>query len=130
MSFSLLSLVQKQDIFLLFYSILYGIMLNSMMGFAPFPWLTATSLIDNVAKGMHDHFYVFTGFKRNKALRRLILSFSILNLTPILCFAFTYLRIDEIKTGYDFFRYSAYCIFGSFSIWIPKALDWLYIMGA
>jgi len=95
-----LPLCTAQEIFLLFYSILYGIMLNSMLGFSPFPLEAAIASLDHIfeKKNVYHH-YAPTSFGKNKAIRMLGLSFILINLLPFLNFACSFLKIGQINSG-------------------------------
>jgi len=77
-------LVQSQEMFMLFFSILYGMMLNSVAGLGAFPFTEALIGKDVVDEGIKK-----TGIwvKGSKTRRRLILAIVILNLLPFSYFA-------------------------------------------
>jgi len=78
------TMVQSQDMFMLFFSILYGIMLNSVAGLGAFPFAEALQRKDlvKIDKKNGD-----TWEKGPITKRRLCLSSVVLNLLPFLYFA-------------------------------------------
>jgi len=64
-----------QQVFMLFYAVLYGTTLSSMNGFFPFPWGRI--------------------FENNKARNRLILSITFLNFCPIIYFFLVFYLLKE-----------------------------------
>ena len=71
------------QIFLVTYSILYGIMLNSCMGINLFPYGQLC--------------------KNPKAIKRLIHSLLLINIIPIIVFAFFFLQLEKINKQPSFF---------------------------
>ena len=74
-------IVDGQQMFMLFFSILYGIMLNSVIGLRAFPLASAFAFKDYVCK------YQDNPWKKGyRSFKRLILSFTLLNILPFIYF--------------------------------------------
>jgi hypothetical protein len=86
---------ETHQMFMLFFSILYGIMLNSVIGLGAFPVGEALALRDLVEIRNGEKKWV-KGFKSSK---RLVLSVVILNLSPLLYFALIYYPIGDILSS-------------------------------
>lgn len=76
-------MIDGHQMFMLFFSILYGIMLNSVIGLRAFPLASAFAFRDYVSKNDEDEVWE-KGFR---SFKRLILSFTLLNILPFIYFA-------------------------------------------
>jgi len=89
-------LTPSQQMFMLFFSILYGIMLNSLMDLATFPiahFLAGEDIIHRDWSGE----YVYA--KRNTARKRFLLSLGLLNGAPLFYFALVFQSLSSIRTA-------------------------------
>lgn len=82
-------MVDGQQMFMLFFSILYGIMLNSVLGLRAFPWGFALAGEDLVWKG--------NGQSGPKSRRRLLLSIALINALPFAYFGFAFHFMSELS---------------------------------
>ncbi len=92
-------MVSSEEMFMLFFSILFGIVLSSLVGRGPFPISSAFALKDlkigkkkKGTKDVHETEWV----KGYRSLRRLTLAVILLNLLPILYFALTFTQLGSL----------------------------------
>jgi len=93
-------ILDSQQMFMLFFSILYGIMLNSLIGRGAFPITSALSFRDMVGR-WNDNGEPIWG-RGYTSLRRLFLSVAVLNIAPLVYFAivFQFIRfIGDISSS-------------------------------
>jgi len=79
-----------QEMFMLFFSILFGIMLNSLIGLGAFPWGHALAGKDLKTRINGKPKYI----KGCRSVNRLLLAIFILNILPLLYFALVFQLID------------------------------------
>ena len=89
-------LTPSQQMFMLFFSILYGIMLNSLMDLATFPIAQFLAGEDITGRDWNGE-YVYS--KINTARKRFLLSLGLLNFLPITYFALIFQSLSSIKTA-------------------------------
>lgn len=77
----------SEQMFMLFFSILYGIMLNGAIGLRAFPLASALMCKDMVKKECHKRPKFEEGWR---SLRRVFLSIWLLNVFPFIYFAFAF----------------------------------------
>lgn len=80
-----------QQMFMLFFSILYGIMLNSVIGLRAFPLASAFAFKDYVNKKSKDDPWE----KGYRSFKRVMLSFTLLNILSFIYFAIALQFIGE-----------------------------------
>jgi len=90
------TLTPSQQMFMLFFSILYGIMLNSLIGIATFPIAHFLAGEDIIGRDWSGE-YVYS--KRNTARKRFLLSLGLLNIAPIGYFALIFQSLSSIETA-------------------------------
>lgn len=84
-------MIEPQQMFMLFFSILYGIMLNSVMGLRAFPLASAFAFKDYVNKKNKDDPWE----KGCKSFKRVMLAFTLLNILPFVYFAIAFQFIGK-----------------------------------
>jgi len=81
----------SQEMFMLFFSILYGIMLNSLIGLGAFPVAAAFAFKDVENRVCGKPIWR----KGYRSFRRLVLSIILLNFFPFIWFAFIFHNIED-----------------------------------
>jgi len=86
----------SQEIFLLFFSILFGVMLSTLPP-GSFPTDTFFSKLEWKEKGEKEGGWVNTGKFWNKSKKRFFLSFAIVNILPIIYFALYLMLLRDVQ---------------------------------
>jgi len=86
-------MVETQQMFILFFSILYGIMLNSVIGLRAFPLASAFAFKDYMGQNDQDKPIWEKGYR---SFKRFVLSFVLLNILPFIYFAVAFQFIEKI----------------------------------
>ena len=104
------NMMETQEMFMLFFSILYGIMLNSLIGRGAFPITSALSCKDmegrkekmeKDAKGEPDW------KTRDRSCRRFVLSIFVLNVFPLIYFAVAFQSMGYIGDVFSTTNFNA-----------------------
>ena len=87
-------LTPSQQMFMLFFSILYGIMLNALIGLGAFPIANAFAREDIIGRDWSGE-YVYSKTKTSRW--RFLLSLVLLNVAPFIYFAFVFGFLSSVE---------------------------------